>query len=76
MRFFTKLWEYTRIGKHFNRAPSGALDAPTLQTPTDGYTTADMTETFDCTDVTGAALYRFQLGSDPAFTIVFEEGTS
>ncbi len=77
MRFFTKLWAYSKLGKFFDRVVGGgSLTAPDLVSPTDGYVTADMTETFECTDVAGATLYRFQLASDATFTIIVETGTS
>ena len=66
----------TRIGKFFEHTGKTVVGDVTLQTPTTGYTTADLTPAFNCTDATNATLYRFQISTDPLFGTVDEEGTS
>ena len=76
MKFLNTLWKMTRIGKFFEHTGKTVVGDVTLQTPTTGYTTADLTPAFNCTDATNATLYRFQISTDPLYGTVDEEGTS
>ena len=76
MRFFTKLWAYTKLGKFFDRgATTIVVGDVTLQTPTTGYTTADLTPDFNWTDATNATSYRIQIATDAGFVTIVETGT-
>ena len=59
MKFLNTLWKMTRIGKFFEHTGKTVVGDVTLQTPTDGYTTADLTPTFNCTDATNATKHGY-----------------
>ena len=75
MRYLSRLWALVRLGKFPSGKKGIVVGDVTLQTPTDGYTTADLTPSFNWTDATNATSYRIQIATDAAFTVVVETGT-
>ena len=65
----------TRIGKFFEHTGRTVVGDVTLQTPTTGYTTADLTPDFNWTDATNATSYRIQIATDAGFVTIVETGT-
>lgn len=52
-----------------------ALGVPNLLTPATNYVTADLTTTFDWSDVPSATSYRIQIATDSGFSSIVETGT-
>jgi hypothetical protein len=70
-------WYYYATPLSGNQTTTGgsSLGTPTLLTPTTNYVTADLTTTFDWTDVVSATSYRIEIASDSGFLTVVETGT-